>query len=166
MAYRFFVIPAFHPEGAQDELNAFIRSHRVLSVDRRWIDHGDTSHWSFCVDYVESSGGTGHSSGKDGSGRERIDYREKLSAEDFAVFAKLRELRKEIAKADAIPVYMVFTNDQLAAMVEGRATTKTELEKIAGVGDARIEKYGARVLELLQQHWNSKDADATSKPPF
>ena len=33
-------------------------------------------------------------------------------------------------------------------MVQARATTKAALEKIAGVGDARIEKYGARVLEL------------------
>jgi hypothetical protein len=40
-----------------------------------------------------------------------------------------------------VPVYTIFTNEQLAQMVQSRATTKAALEKIAGVGDARIEKY-------------------------
>jgi hypothetical protein len=40
-------------------------------------------------------------------------------------------------------------------MVQSRAATKEALEKIAGVGDARIEKYGTHVLDLLQaQHWD------------
>jgi HRDC domain-containing protein len=37
----------------------------------------------------------------------------------------------EIAQADAVPVYMVFTNEQLAQMVQARATTKTALEILA-----------------------------------
>ena len=81
------------------------------------------------------------------------DYKEILSADDFAVFAKLRELRKEIAQREAVPVYTVFTNEQLAQMVENRCRSKTDLEKITGVGDARIEKYGQGFLELLQQQW-------------
>ena len=89
--------------------------------------------------------------------RNKVDYRERLSPEDFAVFARLREVRKEIAQADAVPVYAIFTNEQLAQMVQARATTKAALEKIAGVGDARIEKYGPRVLEFLHQQWGGDD---------
>ena len=88
----------------------------------------------------------------------KIDYREVLSPEDFAVFARLRQLRKEIAQAEAVPVYTIFTNDQLAQMVQSRATTKAALEKIAGVGDARIEKYGPRVLEFLARQWDGNEA--------
>ena len=32
----------------------FLRSHRVLAVDRRWVEQGSESFWSFCVDYLES----------------------------------------------------------------------------------------------------------------
>ena len=72
-------------------------------------------------------------------------------------------MRKEIAQAEGVPVYTIFTNEQLAQMVQSRATTKAALEKIAGVGDARIEKYGARMLEVLAQAW--KDAhEADGKP--
>jgi hypothetical protein len=48
-------------------------------------------------------------------------------------------------------------------MVQARATTKAAVEQIAGVGDARIEKYGPRVLELLQRQWDGKGTDAASQ---
>jgi superfamily II DNA helicase RecQ len=101
--------------------------------------------------------------GRPSFARNKVDYRDVLSPEDFAVFAKLRELRKAIAQGEAVPVYTIFTNEQLAQMVQGRATTKAALEKIAGVGDARIEKYSGRVLELLGQCW-PKDDEASRQP--
>jgi hypothetical protein len=149
MAYRIFVVSARDEGAATAELNGFLRSHRVLGVDRRWVNHDGESYWSFCVDYLESGSGGSVAAAKPGSGagRARVDYREILSPEDFAVFARLRQVRKDLAQSESIPVYTVFNNEQLAQMVQGRATTKAALEKIAGVGEARIEKYGARMLD-------------------
>jgi superfamily II DNA helicase RecQ len=163
MSYRFFRIPQRAPEEFERDLNAFLRSHRVLSIDKRWVDLGQDSYWAFCVDYVET---TASKSSSAAVGRDKIDYREKLSPEDFAVFAQLRDLRKELSQADSIPVYMVFTNGQLAAMVENRVTSKSELALIDGVGEARVEKYGDRFLELLGRQWNEKVDDAKSETPF
>jgi superfamily II DNA helicase RecQ len=75
-----------------------------------------------------------------------VDYREVLNPEQFEVFSKLRELRKQIAEKESIPVYAVFTNEQLAAMVQTQADSKTKLKAIEGVGDARIDKYGEEFL--------------------
>jgi superfamily II DNA helicase RecQ len=170
MAYRFFTIPIRDEGAAAAELNGFLRSRKVLSVDRRWVDQGSESFWSFCIDYLESGGGGGGPApvvGRNGAVRGRVDYREVLSPEDFAVFARLRQTRKEIAQAEAVPVYTVFTNEQLAQMVQSRATSKAALEKVAGVGDARIEKYGERVLEILRRQWsgNGTGTDATGGSP-
>jgi len=108
MPYCFFVV-SMHDDGSSAaELNSFLRSHKVLSVDRRWGDPGTESFWSFCVDYLERGAG-GPQSGKGGLARGKVDYREVLSPEDFAVFARLRQMRKEIAQADAVAVYTVFT---------------------------------------------------------
>ena len=30
-----------------EELNAFLRSHKVLTVDRRWVEEGAGSFWQF-----------------------------------------------------------------------------------------------------------------------
>jgi hypothetical protein len=91
MAYRFFVVPIRNPEPGQVEINGFLRSHRVLAVERRWVDQGENSCWSFCVDDLESAGSAPASS-KDHGSRMKVDYREQLSPEDFAVFARLRKL--------------------------------------------------------------------------
>lgn len=162
MAFRFYTVPIQDSEEAGEELNAFLRSHRVLSVDRRWVDQGAASFWAFCVDYLENTG-KGASSSRQQEYPEKVDYREVLSEEDFAVFASLRELRKEIAQSEAVPVYTIFTNKQLAEMVLSKVRTKAALGEIAGVGDSRIEKYGARVLALLQQQWE-EDHEADGEP--
>jgi len=148
MSFKFFTVPIQDGGAAEAELNGFLRSHRVLSVDRRWVEQGPSSFWSFCIDYLESASG-GSGPGRPGPApRGKVDYKDVLSAEEFAVFARLREVRKEISAAEAVPVYTIFTNEQLAQMVQAKAADRAALEKIAGVGDARIEKYGARMLEV------------------
>jgi len=99
----------------------------------RFVEEGERSFWSFCVDFVDARGGSSSSSAAGGSWkRNRTDYREVLNAEDFAVFAKLREIRKAIAQAEGVPVYTIFTNEQLAQIVQARAATKSALEQVVG----------------------------------
>ena len=102
--YRFFLIPVRQSGPAEEELNRFLRSHRVLNVDRRWVDEGSESFWSFCVDYLET-GQDGRAAQGGASERGKVDYREVLSPEQFALFVKLRALRQGIAKDEAVPVY-------------------------------------------------------------
>src|SRR4051812_12341548 len=89
MAYRFLVVPIQDPRAAEAVLNGALRAHRVLSVERKWIDSGPNSSWAFCVDYLESCGGP-PAVPRDGSqsGRDRVDYRERLSPDDFAVIVR------------------------------------------------------------------------------
>jgi hypothetical protein len=103
MAYRFFTIPICAVDAAQAELTGFLRGHRILTVDRRVVDQGEISFWTFCVDYLESSGSPAPIAW-DGLARNKVDYHERLSPEDFAVFARRREIHREIAQADAVPV--------------------------------------------------------------
>lgn len=152
MAYRFFQIPVRDSGAAGEELNRFLRSHRVLSVDRRWVDAGTESFWSFCVDYLEAGQAPGPIPRPPGESRAKVDYREVLSPEHFSAFVKLRALRAEVSKQEGVPVYVVFTNEQLAAMVQAGAASKADLGRIDGVGEARIQKYGERFLACLKAH--------------
>ena len=145
MAFKFFTIPIEDSASMETELNAFLRSHRVLAVDRRWVEQGTNSFWSVCIDYLESKGANAGASPYQ-SGKAKLDYREVLSPQDFDIFAQLRQLRKEISQAEAVPVYMVFTNEQLAQMVQGRVRTKAALQKIAWclIRFARLETSAIR----------------------
>ncbi len=148
MPRKFFLIPISDIERSEQELNSFIGSQRVLSLERNWVEAGLDSFWSISVDYLPpaSENSTYKAAG---SNRVRTDYREVLSPEQFALFAKLRDLRKEIAQQEAVPVYTVFTNEQLAQMVQRGVNSKAALREIEGVGEARIEKYADRILLVL-----------------
>ncbi len=155
MPFKTFTIPISSPEDAEGDLNRFLTSHRILSVERRWIEAGNNSLLWFCIEYHGAPSSSSESRSNTRSNTSRIDYREVLSPEDFAVFAKLRDVRKEIAAAEAVPAYMVFTNEQLAQVVKTRAATKADLSKISGLGEARLEKYAERLLVALPSAWNA-----------
>ena len=158
MQFRLFSIPATGDTEAEEELNRFLRSHRAVSVQKELVQGGQTAYWCFCVEYLPGSQPEGK-----GGGRQRVDYKEILSAEDFAVFVRLREARKELAGKEAIPVYAVSTNEQLAEMAKSRAATLADLKKIDGFGDAKTEKYGETFLLAMREGMGRTD-EAGRKP--
>jgi superfamily II DNA helicase RecQ len=151
MQLRFFTIPVRGGEETADELNQFLGSQRILAVDRSFVQDGANSAWALCVSYEPAEGRP--QTGKRG----KVDYREVLSEQDFAIFARLRSLRKELADSEGIPAYALFTNEQLAEMVQRRVQTATALREISGVGEARVEKYGESFLHLLCEAFSPSD---------
>ncbi len=127
-------------------MNAFLRGHRVLAVKKEFVPDGENSFWTFCVEFLDGAPGGALPTG---SKRPKVDYKEVLKPEEFEVFSRLREWRKAVAEKEGVPVYVVLSNEQLAEMVRRRASSKAQLKEIEGVGDARIEKYGAALLERL-----------------
>lgn len=148
MAYRTFKLASDADPRQCEAFNAFLRSHAVLAIHREWVPAGEASFWAFCVEYRESGSG-GRGVGSAGAAPGKIDYKEILSPEEFVVYAKLRDLRKQLAEKDAVPVFAVFTNEQLAQMVRMPAKSAADLARIDGVGEARVKKYAAAVLALL-----------------
>ena len=147
MQLKLFILPVKNLSAAEAEMNAFLRSHRVLAVKKEFVSDGENSFWTFCVEYLESrSGVTG---GTSLSGRPKVDYKEVLKPDEFEVFSRLREWRKGVAEKEGVPVYTVLTNEQLAQIIQKKVSSKAALKEIEGVGDARVEKYGEAVLETL-----------------
>lgn len=147
MKLQFFTVPAKFPEEAQQALNSFFAQHRVLTVDKQFVNLGEESYWSICVTTLQ---GTVPNPAKTVGKREQVDYKEILGERDFALYVQLRNLRKMLSEQEGIPAYALFTNEQLAEMVTQRVTTLAELAQIEGIGKARLEKYGKRFLEVLQ----------------
>lgn len=54
MSLHFFAIPALDPHPAEEELNRFCDSHRVVAIDRQFVPAGLDSFWALCV--VTASG--------------------------------------------------------------------------------------------------------------
>ncbi len=128
-----------------EDLNAFLAGQRVAAVTHHLLA---TPGGGLLVFVVETVGSPPQRTSPS-SNQLRIDYRERLSADEFLAFSQLREERKRWGEMEGVPVYAIFTNAQLAEMVKRRVRTPAELAAIEGVGRARIEKYGARLIAIL-----------------
>ncbi len=65
------------------------------------------------------------------------------------LFQRLRAWRAGVAKEQGVPAYVVFNDATLAAIAQARPGSTTELRAISGVGNAKLERYGAAVLEVV-----------------
>lgn len=143
MQFKTFMLPASGSEQTEETLNVFLRTHRIVSVRSEFVS-GETPAWCILVEYVQQNESESKSSGK-------VDYMKILSPEEFALFSKLRNLRKELAAKDGVPPFVVFTDEQLASIVKQNPTDLGKLTAIQGIGQAKAEKYGNAVFKVLQE---------------
>lgn len=146
MPLKFFVVPVMHSSEFEAEVNGFLGCHKVVSIDRELVQQGDSWFWAICVEYISAE--VAASKGTTLS-RSRLDYKLILTPTEFELFSRLRTMRKEIAQAEAVPVYTLFTNEQLAQIVQRKCKTKVDLLSIEGIGEARLEKCLEQILAIL-----------------
>jgi len=72
-----------------------------------------------------------------------------LDDEDQALWERLRAVRKRLADADGVPPYVIFHDRTLKEMASRRPTSLSAMLTITGVGQAKLERYGADFLEVL-----------------
>ncbi len=65
-------------------------------------------------------------------------------------FTALKAWRAEVARAHALPAYVIFHDATLLAMATAAPQTLQALAGISGLGAKKLEAYGAEVLRLLR----------------
>lgn len=72
-------------------------------------------------------------------------------ADDRGLFEALRTLRKTLADAENYPPYMIFNDSSLKQMAAKRPCTPEDFRKITGVGDKKLESYGAIFISEIKR---------------
>ncbi len=72
----------------------------------------------------------------------------KLSFEEEGYFQELKDWRKAYAKEHDIPAFIVFGDKTLRDIVIKKPKTIKELEYVYGLGAKKVERFGAKILEL------------------
>ena len=86
------------------------------------------------------------------SGRPRKRTREAmatLSPAEQPLFEALRAWRASEAKAQHVPPYVIFHDRTLAEIAAARPASRAALERVNGVGEAKLAHYGQAVLEIV-----------------
>ena len=80
---------------------------------------------------------------KKGGKKAEVEY-------NSALFALLRQKRKEMADEASVPPYVIFSDRTLTEMAAYLPQSNESLLNIAGMGQVKLEKYGAAFLELIK----------------
>jgi ATP-dependent DNA helicase RecQ len=71
--------------------------------------------------------------------------------QDQPVFEALRLWRRGEAQAQALPPYIIFPDRTLADIALMRPRDMGELANCNGVGQGKLERYGAAVLRIVRE---------------
>ncbi|HVJ48514.1 DNA helicase RecQ [Desulfitobacterium sp.] len=74
----------------------------------------------------------------------------KSSSDLQTLFERLRLLRRNLASRENLPPYMIFADSTLREMAETRPTDRAGFIRLGGVGEKKLEKYGAEFIEEIQ----------------
>ncbi len=79
------------------------------------------------------------------------------SGTDKALFDMLKDLRKQLAKKENLPPFVIFQDPSLEDMAIQYPVTMDELKNITGVGTGKAQKYGELFLKLISGYVEEND---------
>ena len=77
--------------------------------------------------------------------------KESKKAKNSSLFENLRSLRTQLAKAENVPPYIIFSDKSLKDMQNLMPTNSTEFLEVSGVGKNKAHKYGPKFMEVIAQ---------------
>lgn len=64
---------------------------------------------------------------------------------------ELKKFRLEYSRAEGLKPYYIFNDAQMMDLIAKKPETEEQLLQVSGFGKVKVEKYGARILEILQK---------------
>lgn len=146
MKVRVFTLRLDPATGRFDDrdLVEFQDGREVLEVSEYQFTHERTPTWAILVRYRD-----GEAPGRRRDGDARKDWRADLDVPARGLYDHLRDWRARRAHRDGMPPYLVLTNRELAAVAARRPASKEALGLIQGIGDSKVERFGAEVLAIV-----------------
>lgn len=75
-----------------------------------------------------------------------------LKETDADVYAALKAWRREQAKSDAVPAYVIFNDRTLEELSIVRPCVVADLLSINGIGPAKVDRYGDQILAVINEY--------------
>ena len=137
MQVKTFILPVLSSERSESELNRFLRSHRVLQMERHFCaDNG--GYWAVLVEYVE---GDPAESVPPAHRRDKQDASQGLTEEEKGRFEYFKQVRRQLATENAIPAYLIFTNEELATLARVPELNAESVKGVKGIAPSRLKAY-------------------------
>lgn len=146
MQFKFFIIPILSGEESSDELNRFLRSHRILEESHELVTNNNGAYWNFCIKYLDSN-----TSKSEYRSKPKVNYQEVLTEEIFKKFLQMKKIRKTLADMNALPAYAIFTDHELAEICKLDKLEENEIGKIPGIGKSKVDNYAKIIITRFNE---------------
>ena len=148
---------AFDDDGAIAEERRLLyvgmtRARRVLQLS--WADRRETRGREARRTRSRFLGGLVGPGGRPPSSAERLDpspppARPRRVVGEDPLFDALRAWRTARAREQAVPAYVVAGDETLAAIAAARPSSLAALERVRGIGPAKVDRYGSDILAIV-----------------
>jgi ATP-dependent DNA helicase RecQ len=82
---------------------------------------------------------------------------EVASSAEEKLFIALKAQRTELAREQGVPPYVIFHDSTLLEMMKQTPTTLAQFERLSGVGQAKLEKYGQQFIQVIKSSLDDAD---------
>ena len=136
MQIKIFTLPIYSSERSEDELNKFLRSHRILQTERHFCpDNG--GYWTILVEYLDNDS---VANVLPASRKDHKDYAKELKEEELSRYDNFKKIRRKLATERNMPAYLIFTNEELAILAKMPILGHTGTGVLSGYADLMMEK--------------------------
>ncbi len=141
MQIKLFTIPIGDSGALLQEMNTFMKAHKILEIQQKLISNDNGACWCFCVRYIEQVFNASSES------KVKVDYRQVLDEPTFQKFSRLREIRKKVAATEGLSAFIVFTDEELAELAKLEEITIKSMLSIKGIGEKKAERFAHYFME-------------------
>ena len=134
----------------EDTLKSATFGREVLNASEHFFVHGNVPHLALVLSLGDSP-----RYDNVGSYRQRDpnapDPEEGMTDVQKTRYRALKAWRNDTAKAEGRPAYAIARNTQLAELVKAMPKSLSAIKEVEGFGEGFCEKYGKKVLELMEE---------------
>ncbi|CAN2041859.1 HRDC domain-containing protein [Candidatus Magnetomoraceae bacterium gMMP-15] len=150
MSVHILTIP-FDPEKEifQDEdLTDFLLNKKIKTLRPEFFQLNGRAYWTVFVEYKTIL--------DDKVQAVKMSQSKALNDAQKLLFQRFREWRKEKAKKNGVPVFIIATNSELIEVVKRNPSTMEALRQIHGFGKKKVEQHGKDILNIIKAFYEKK----------
>lgn len=126
----------------QKFLNDFLETVEFVKSDVHFIE-GDVNYWSVLIHFEEQNS-------RNTTSIKPITIKEEdLEPDQKAIYEELKNWRFQKSLDMNIPSYMVCYNSELLNVVVKQPKTLSDLRRIKGFGELKVEHHGEEILKIV-----------------
>jgi len=148
MRCKIFSVPLESEEALDRErkLNDFLGATNVKRVFASLANQPEGPMWSVLFFYEDGGQVAQKNPASPGA---TMAPNTSLTGDQAKWIVALKKWRADQAALEGVPLYMVAQNKWLEEIVQMPGRTLDDLKKVRGLGEWRVQKYGSKILEIL-----------------